>query len=143
MTYDEHGSWGEPGPVASYPWVESVIKYALTTMPSSKILLGLPAYGYDWNTTTNTGNKAVTWKSIPNLISTTGAVAQWDSVAQSPYFYYTDSTGNNHTVWYENTQSITAKTKLVNTYNLGGIGMWRMGLEDVNFWTAVKSGLGQ
>lgn len=142
MTYDQHGSWGSPGPVAGYPWVESVVKYAASVIAPGKILLGLAAYGYDWNTSTNSGHKAVAWKNIPNLISATGAKPQWDATQGSPYFTYA-SNGQNHIVWYENEASIQAKTRLVNQYGLGGVGMWRMGLENLGFWTAVQNGLAQ
>ncbi|WP_255298574.1 glycosyl hydrolase family 18 protein [Brevibacillus dissolubilis] len=142
MTYDENGPWGAPGPVASKPWVEKVIQYTVSQIPSTKVLIGLPAYGYDWNTTAGTG-KAVTWKSMPNLISSTGATPQWDATAQSPYFTYKATDGTSHTVWYENSESIKVKTKLVNQYNLGGVSVWRMGLEDLSFWQAVTTGLSQ
>ncbi|TCP59607.1 spore germination protein YaaH [Tumebacillus sp. BK434] len=140
MTYDENGPWGAPGSVAGYPWVESVVRYAVSQIPSTKILIGLPAYGYDWNTTAGTG-KAVTWKGIPSLLATTGAAPQWDAVKQSPYFTYKAADGSAHTVWYENGKSIIAKTKLTTRYNLGGVSVWRMGLEDESFWQAVQSGL--
>jgi spore germination protein len=141
MTYDEHGPWGTPGPVASYSWVHNVVNYAVSTIPSTKILIGLAAYGYDWNTTTHVGNKAVAWKNIPALISSTGATPQWDSTSQSPFFTYHAPDGTSHIVWYENSTSIEAKTKLVKQYNLGGVSMWRMGLEDGTFWSAVHAGL--
>jgi spore germination protein len=140
MTYDENGPWAGPGSVAGCPWVESVIKYAVSQIPSTKILIGLPAYGYDWNTSAGTG-KAVAWKAIPSLLQTTGAAPQWDATKQSPYFTYTAADGSSHTVWYENTASIQAKTKLVSLYNLGGVSAWRMGLEDETFWKAVQSAL--
>ncbi len=142
MTYDQHGPWGSPGPVAGLNWVENVVKYAVSQIPSSKVMIGLPAYGYEWNTTTNTGNRAVAWKNIPALLSSTGAVPQWDATAQSPYFRYTATDGTSRTVWYENEQSIELKTKLVNTYNLAGVSMWCMRLEDEAFWKAVHKGLG-
>ncbi|WP_134703889.1 glycosyl hydrolase family 18 protein [Ammoniphilus sp. YIM 78166] len=142
MTYDQHGPWGSPGPVAGLNWVENVVKYAVSQIPSSKVMIGLPAYGYEWNTTTNTGNRAVAWKNIPALLSSTGAVSQWDATAQSPYFRYTATDGTSRTVWYENELSIELKTKLVNTYNLAGVSMWCMRLEDEAFWKAVHKGLG-
>src|SRR5690606_6971692 len=49
MTYDEHWRGGEPGPVASIGWVERVVLYAISAgVPPEKIVLGIPAYGYDW-----------------------------------------------------------------------------------------------
>lgn len=141
MSYDQNGPWGAPGPVSGLPWVENVVKYAVTQIPAAKILIGLPAYGYDWNTTAGTG-KAVMYKSAPNLIATTGAVPQWDAYQQSPWFTYTSTTdGSSHTVWYENSTSITAKAALVKKYSLGGISVWRLGMEDESFWKAAQSGM--
>ncbi|WP_426451744.1 glycosyl hydrolase family 18 protein [Paenibacillus sp. S-38] len=142
MTYDQNGPWGAPGPVAGLPWVESVLKYAVTQIPSGKIMMGLPAYGYDWNTTTNTGHKAVAWKNVPALLTNNAASAKWDSVQQSPYATYTAADGSSHTLWYENADSIQAKTRLAGTYNLAGVSMWCLRLEDESFWKAVQAGLG-
>lgn len=48
MTYDEHGYVTGPGPVASAKWVDKVIKYTVSVIPQNKVLLGIPAYGFDW-----------------------------------------------------------------------------------------------
>jgi spore germination protein len=141
MSYDQNGSWGAPGPVAGYPWFEKVIQYAVSQIPSQKILVGLPAYGYDWNITTNTGHKAVMWKSIPSLLATYNALPVWNETEKSPSFTYSDTYGNKHIVWYENEKSIELKTELANKYNLGGISVWRMGFENESFWKSAYSGL--
>ncbi len=49
MTYDQHGPWSEPGPVAGLEWVEETTAYAAELVDPAKLLLGLPAYAYDWN----------------------------------------------------------------------------------------------
>jgi spore germination protein len=141
MTYDENGPWGTPGPVASYAWVHRVVKYAVSTIPSTKILMGLAAYGYDWNTTKHGDNKAVAWKNVSKLMKSKRATAHWDSLSQSPFLTFHASDGSSHIVWYENSASIAAKTKLVKQYNLGGVSVWRMGLEDAAFWSAVRAGI--
>jgi spore germination protein len=143
MTYDENGMWGEPGPVASVPWMRNVLKYATSQVQADKLLLGLPAYGYDWNLSKGDtkGNKAVAWKGMPKLLADTGAKPEWDAKSQSPHLSYTAGDGSRHVVWYENDASIKAKTNLVKEYGLGGVAVWRMGLEDENFWKAVRSGL--
>ncbi|WP_216828701.1 glycosyl hydrolase family 18 protein [Alkalihalobacterium elongatum] len=143
MTYDQHGSWGTPGPVAGLNWVENVLKYATSEIPSEKILIGLPAYAYDWNLDQPANNRAITWRNVKNLINTTNATIQWDNQAQSPFFNYTDANGHKHTVWFENEKSIALKTELVHKYNLGGVSTWRMGQEDESFWKAVQQGLRQ
>ena len=142
MTYDEYVPGDGPGPVDGSDWMKACLTYAASQISTSKILLGLPAYGYDYDTTAGTGS-AVAWKDIPALLSSTGATAQWDSATNSPYFDYVDSSGDTHEVWYENTQSIQLKSSYAVSLSLKGVSMWALGLEDMNFWTAVKAGLGQ
>lgn len=136
MTYDEHYPGGTPGPIASIGWVENVIKYAVTVIPQSKLLLGTAAYGYDWS---SNGTKAYSISNIYNLASTYGATILWDSVSKSPYFTYVDASGISHTVWFENSQSLNYKLDLVNSYNLSGIAIWRLGLENADYWTSIKT----
>ena len=140
MTYDENGSWGEPGPVASAPWVEKVLKYATSQVPAEKLLIGLPAYGYDWNLNDKKANKAVAWKAT-KLLTKKGAAPKWDDKSKSPHLTYQAEDGSQHVVWYENPDSIRAKVQLAMKYKLAGVSVWRMGLEDESFWQAVQSGL--
>lgn len=133
MTYDEHYIGGAAGAVASYPWVESVLKYATSVIPSNKLLMGIAAYGYDWS---STGTKALQVRNIGNLISSTGAAVQWDAASQTPYFSYYKN-GVRHEVWYENAASISAKLDLVAKYNLRGVGVWRMGYETKELWDTI------
>ncbi|MDP4142882.1 MAG: glycosyl hydrolase family 18 protein [Bacillota bacterium] len=137
MAYDEHYAGGSPGPIASIGWVQNVVNYAVTVIPKNKILLGVAAYGYDW---TSAGNaKAYSISQIYNLATTYGATIQWDSTSQCPYFYYTDSTGVQHTVWFENSTSLAYKLDVVNSSNIAGIGIWRLGLENSDYWTTIKT----
>jgi|GEM_PF-1850173 len=136
MTYDEHYPGGSAGPVASIDWVTNVIKYAVTVIPKEKIYFGLAAYGYDWS---NNGTKAYSINGCYNLAVNNGATIHWDNSSKCPYFNYTDSDGIDHTVWFENSYSIEYKLDIVNSYNLGGIGIWRLGLENSDYWNVIKS----
>ena len=136
MTYDEHYPGGTAGPVASIGWVTNVIKYATTVIPKEKIYFGLAAYGYDWS---SNGTKAYSINGCYNLAVSNGATIHWDNTSKCPYFNYTDSNGIAHTVWFENSMSIEYKLDLVNTYDLGGVGIWRLGLENSDYWNVIKS----
>ena len=138
MTYDENGPWGPTGPVAGLDWVNACLTYTLSVVPSAKISLGIPAYGYDWNTTNATGVQ-LHWKDIPALIKSTGATPQWDVASSSPFFTYQASDGSSHTVWYEDAQSIHLKSSLVIANNLAGVSVFALGFEDAGFWKAVHS----
>lgn len=136
MTYDEHYPGGSSGPVASIGWVTNVIKYATTVIPKEKIYFGLAAYGYDWS---SNGTKAYSINGCYNLAVSNNATIHWDSTSKCPYFNYTDSNGIEHAVWFENSMSIEYKLDLVNLYDLGGIGIWRLGLENSDYWNVIKS----
>jgi spore germination protein len=146
MTYDENGpGWSGPGPVSGADWVEKCVQYALTVAPKEKILIGLPAYGYDWDLTqskssgTNVGT-SVTWTAFGKALGTSGAVKHWDMATSSPYVDYTASDGHAHELWYEDAKSIATKTALVPKYGIAGYSMWALGDEDESFCAAAKMG---
>lgn len=138
MTYDEHYPGGAPGAIASITWVENVIKYAISVIPKEKLTLGVAAYSYDWS---SKGTKAYSIPATYNLAKQYGATIVWDTASQTPFFKYVDSVGVNHDVWFENEYSIKFKLDLVNKYNLEGIAIWRLGLENPEFWTSIKEKL--
>jgi spore germination protein YaaH len=139
MTYDENGPWGKPGPVAGLNWVEPCVIFAASVVPPSKLSLGIPAYGYDWNTTAGSGVQ-VFWKDIPALISKTGVTPQWDSLSSSPFFTYHAPDGSSHIVWYEDEKSIPLKSSLAVSHNLAGVSVFALGYDDLSFWRAVHAG---
>ncbi|MEH7253373.1 glycosyl hydrolase family 18 protein [Neobacillus niacini] len=137
MTYDEHNPRTKPGSTASVDWTEATIHYALKQgVPPSKILLGIAGYGWDWDTTTD---KAV-YSSYAQLMDQKKkykAKVVWDSRSQTPHFSYVDKDQHSHQVWFENSHSLRFKLNLVEKYNLRGIGIWRLGLEDPMYWTII------
>lgn len=137
MTYDEHDPSGGPGPIASYSWVKNVTKYAVSQIPPDKILLGLAAYGYEWEIGKESGGNVVSWNDVPLMLKTYQTRPKWDAASSSPFFTYIKGDGSHHVVWYENTDSIKSKVKLVSRYKLGGVAVWSMGQEDELFWKAA------
>lgn len=137
MTYDEHGPWGAPGAVAGLDWMGQCVAFALTQAPPSKLLIGLPAYGYDWNLTVKTGT-SFTWKDIPGLIAQSGATPAWDAATASASLTYTASDGSAHVAWFETAQGLAAKAQLVAASHLAGLSVWKLGDEDAAFWSALS-----
>lgn len=139
MTYDEHNPRTKPGPVASYDWTEDTIRYALKQqIPPQKILLGVASYGWSWSG----GGEKATYSSFPLLMQQKAqyrATIQWDAASQTPMFTFQDEANQTHTSWFENSASLRFKLDLVEKYNLQGIGIWRLGLEDPAFWSAIPS----
>lgn len=139
MTYDEHYKSGEAGAVASVGWVTNVLDYALTVVPKEKIVLGVAAYGYDWAKGTTTKSYGI--NGMLNLAKSNNASIQFDNVSKTPYFTYKDSKGIQHNVWYEDAKSLSYKLDLVNQKGIKGIGIWRLGLENDEFWNVIEEKL--
>lgn len=130
MTYEWGYTYGPPMAVAPINQVRRVVEYALTEIPAEKIDLGIPNYGYDWPLPYERGVTAAT--TINNVEAVRiaiqqGAEIQFDELAQSPYFRYTDSsTGIEHEVWFEDVRSLQAKFDLIEEFNLRGCGYWQI-----------------
>jgi len=135
MTYDNHGMWSGPGPIADIAWVENNLKYALKFIPKEKLFLGVAAYGYDWSTQ---GTESLEYKTIINLAQRYGQEVQWDEAAKSPYFSYVSDDGAKHTVWFENSKSLKEKLALITKYDIAGAAMWKLGEEDPGIWPVVS-----
>lgn len=139
MAYDEHWFGGDPGPVASINWVDAVVKYTISVMPAEKLVLGVPAYGYDWPENGGSGFAVTSAKAITNATAN-GARIQWDEQAKVPYYRYTRN-GINRIVYFEDSRSIGHKLDLVVKYGIGGIAIWRLGFEDPAMWQVIEDKL--
>jgi spore germination protein len=126
MTYEWGYVYGEPMAISPYREVDAVLSYAVTRIPSEKILMGMPNYAYDWRTPWRQGDTAntITNNTALELALNNGAQIQFDNSAQAPYFTYTNNEGNNRVVWFEDAKSIDARLNLVTKYNLAGVSYW-------------------
>lgn len=131
MAYNWHYSASEPGPIAPINEVRNTIEFALEKMDSSKVILGIPLYGYNWKLPYVQGNLAssISNQNAINLAMNYNASINYSKADESPYFQYVDETGQGHVVWFEDTRSVAAKMELIREYKLAGIGAWQLGLD--------------
>lgn len=141
MTYEWGYTYGPPLAVAPINQVKRVLDYAVTVIPSRKILMGMPNYGYDWTLPYKEGTPA---KSLSNtqavdLAIKQGASINYDRTAQTPYFYYKDSSGKQHIVWFDDARSIYAKLRLIEEYDLAGVSYWTILRYNPQNWLILSS----
>lgn len=134
MTYDEHGYSSGPGPIASSGWVESVVTYAVSQMPSHKVYVGIPGYGFDW--TDGEKPRYISYSQAITQADELGAGVRRDEASNTPTYTYIRD-GKEHEVWFEDAASSAFKLDLVESNDLGGIALWRAGLEDPKLWRAI------
>lgn len=138
MAYDEHGSFGGPGPVAGLPWVRGIAEYSAKTIPRGRVSLGVPFYGRQWDAA-----EAGKWRSkstrFRDAVAALGnAEALWDERESSPHIRF-ESAGSRSELWYEDARSLRSKVDLAREMGLAGISAWALGQEDPAFWNSLES----
>lgn len=139
MMYNEHGFPGSgPGPVSSIGFNQSVVNYAITQIPRHKIVLAEPVFGFDFNLNTDQ-HTYLTHEMAMQRVRDYNASPVFDEATQTPYFSYVDPVNQHyHEVWYENAYSLKSKLNLVSEYNLAGVALWRLGMEDPAIWQTIQ-----
>jgi chitinase len=162
MAYDFHRtSSTQSGPVAPLfkkenSWKESIHSYLADfakKVPTHKILLGIPFYGYEWQTTTREpeaftfpkSGATASYKRVQELLKNKEELQieeGWDEDALAPYLTYVKDE-EFFTIYYENAKSIKYKLEYVNQLDLGGIAIWSLGYEGNSreIWDAIQQTL--
>jgi spore germination protein YaaH len=140
------GQAGPNAPMTGWTYnVSTSIKQYLTKAPASKIILGVPWYGYRFKTTSNAPYAKTSdatpdtyAASVKDLSCGKGLVKHWDVPSQSPWAsWYSpargDPCGMNLGSWqelyYENVRSLGVKYDLVNSSGIRGMGIWALGYD--------------
>lgn len=144
MTYEWGYRFGPPMAVAPLNAVRRVVDYAVSRIASRKLLLGLANYGYDWTLPFVRGESDA--PSLSTVEAVTLAIEkraeiQFDATAASPYFYYTDTMGRAHVVWFEDGRSWRAKLGLIKEYGFAGTFIWDLMREDPQGFVTLNADL--
>ena len=126
----------------------------------SKVILGVPYYGYKFSTSSNAFNAPVTGGQatpaysdiLADIQCASGSpdnlVRNWDSASSTPWLaWYSPASGDpcagNRGSWretyYDDAASLGAKYDLVNQRNIRGVGMWALGYDhgSTDLWQAI------
>lgn len=142
MAYDQHVGATTPGPVASINWSEAIIKHALKFIPAQKISLGIPTYSGFWKTAKR-GNsilangQQIEFNKMQKLLEQYHQTLRWDE-NQKIYYTFYENDELNEFIFAEEARSFAAKYNLAKKYNLRGVSVWRLGIEDPKIWNVIK-----
>ncbi len=158
MAYDYHytGSY-VTGPVAPISGAgiisefdtEAAVAAALKVYPAKKIILGIPLYGYSWETIGYTPRSAVipasgfsisSQKVEEFLAGCSACSATFDDVDKESYVIYRDQeTGTYHQIFYPTEESTNYKIKLAKQNSIAGLALWALGYEDSTILAPLAS----
>ena len=160
MTYDIHGPWDSYADLNAplynntdaspqYKWsVDASVKAWMNAgFPSEKLVVGVPFYGYMYETLNNNNNglyqtfssgKSLSYSNIEaNYLNKEGYTRYFHEQSMVPYLY------NGKTfISYDDQQSMGLKADYIKTHELGGAAIWELS-QDPNkvLLNAISAGL--
>ena len=120
------------GPGYTLTW--TVLDYLnKTNFQADKLILGIPYYGFEWPSTSNTSGTSTTGTGNPKFYSEIEGLAQsygklWHSTSQTPWYHYNNNGWNQG--WYDDSLSLSLKYDFALFNNLKGVGIWALGYDD-------------
>lgn len=131
--------------------INQYIKNFLAITSREKLILGLPFYGYGWQTTSrdsqattypNTGS-TYSYERIESILAKRQELKvteHWHDTALAPYLTYEENE-ETYVVYYENARSIAYKLEYAKQLDLAGIAIWAIGYEGATreLWEPIKN----
>lgn len=133
MAYDEHWSTSKPGPVASLDWCDRVASYAIETIGSEKIVMGLPFYGRTWGS--ESFNRAYYFSGIQRILRENNVknVSRNNGIPTFSYEAQVTVTG-----FYDDVHSLLIRMNRYLENNVTAVGFWCLGQEDPRVWEYIS-----
>lgn len=147
MAYDEHwASSPVAGSVASLSWTEESIQLTLAEVPEDKLILGVPTYMRVWRLAgsgdaATVSSNTLSMRNLSSFVQKYSVFKEYDTNTGQNYYEMVDQNGDTLKIWAEDETSVTARVKLVNSYDIAGIASWRLGFENDLFWRIINEEL--
>lgn len=130
MLYDQHWSTSPPGPIASPDWAMRALGARVGEVGPSRLVAGLPTYGYLWRTDSATA-----------VIS----YAQGDSIARAAHVALTrdpasatlHAASGTWTEWVSDAVQLDSLMRAARARGITRFALWRAGLEDPRTWPLI------
>ena len=134
----------------NYTLSKSISYYLNIGCPKSKLILGLPFYGYEWPTnngsipTSTTGaGSSRTYAAVKTNTSGNYSTANHQYEPDSFTEVYSFTSGTPRQCMITEEDGFDARLKHVLRTGIGGIGIWALGYDNgyTQFWDAIESNL--
>jgi spore germination protein YaaH len=130
----------------NYTLTKSITYYLSKGVPPPKLILGLPYYGKQWATNSDTigsGTTAAGTSPFYNTVRTNSSgnysTKRWNETSFTPY--YTFQTGSQwYQCWIDDAYSLGRRFEMINHRGIGGMGIWALGYDDgyTELWDKIR-----
>ena len=131
MLYDEHWSRSAPGPVASPQWVRTAMSLRLAEVGPSKLVAGLPLYGYRWGS--DSTGVTVGWADVQRDAARAGV-----SLSREPATYTLRARAQGWEAWIADAALLDTLVADMERIGVRRIALWRLGTEDPAVWRVLE-----
>lgn len=141
-SYDWARFYSYPSSIFPVNVLRELLAYVTSIIPLELLFLGITTLGYDWTLPYVPGATEATAIANNNAIqiaADNNIPIQFNEAAQSPFFYYMDSTGILHLVWFNDARSFEARAGLVAEYDLQGLSLWTIMRFDTQMWFIINT----
>jgi spore germination protein YaaH len=121
LAWNEHGPRSEPGPVASLAFWKKTLRTVLRAAPRSRILMGVPTWGWQWSAQNGTGAEQATQAQLFPKATETALQRRYGALV-----------GDN--AWVESDRSVQLKLLTARNARIGGVALWVRGGESSKTW---------
>lgn len=120
---------------------------ALSVIEKEKLVLGIPLYGYEWDTlSTTAGNpvvpgtgKTASWSRVKELLSDCpDCISGRDSDSGDIPYVMLPENGYVRQMFYEDASSLTKKITVAREKGIAGVAFWALGYEGENLSGVVR-----
>ena len=141
-SYDWARFYSYPSSLFPVNVLRELLDYVVSIIPPEFLFLGITTLGYDWTlpyVPGATGATAIENNNAIQIAAENNIPIQFNEAAQSPYFYYVDSEGILHLVWFNDARSFDARVRLVAEYDLQGLSLWTIMRFDTQMWFIINT----
>lgn len=148
MAYDQHVENSPPGPIASIPWNQAILKQLAPLIPKNKLSFGIPVYSGVWrahaipfckkgSSIILTMQTQLSYRRAKQLVVEHKPTIFWDDQGKVNFTLYPVD-GLYQYLFFENKRSFRYKVQLVKMNRLRGISIFGLGQEDPQIWSLLK-----
>lgn len=147
MAYDQYSNTETGhGPISAQKWIEEAVDWTAKRIESSKIILGIAGYGYDW-TLDDEGKSVVremTYTEAINKAKIADAIIDYDNDSYNLHYSYIEEftdpatgaiTKIPHDVWFTDAATSFNILRFSDEYATAGTALWHLGGEDPRLWS--------